>query len=246
MKQFIKSLIFGGALIAASASQAAIVSINVFDDAPAAEALFLSTLGTYTTEEFESLAIVNGPQANSNQQLAWIDTAESFTTSVGTFTLVTPGLTDPADNERSGELKIESLATGEHGREVARGQWLDSNDARKVTWDISIGGGAFNALGFYLLDANDQGAKLTITLSNGLEQTFALDTNLPNSNQKYITIVSDVSVTSAVLTFNNSGSGRDGFGIDNVTVGTVPEPGTLLLMGLGLLGLGAARRRAAA
>jgi hypothetical protein len=36
---------------------------------------------------------------------------------------------------------------------------------------------------------------------------------------------------------------NDGYGIDDVTVGRVPEPGTLALLGLGLLGVGLMRRR---
>ncbi|NRR30725.1 PEP-CTERM sorting domain-containing protein [Oxalobacteraceae bacterium] len=35
------------------------------------------------------------------------------------------------------------------------------------------------------------------------------------------------------------------FGIDNLNVSAVPEPATYLMMGLGLAGLGLARRRAA-
>lgn len=245
MKQFIKSMMLGGALVAASASQAAVV-INVFDDAGTAEGLFISSLYSYTTEDFEALAVVNGPQSTpGNQQLSWVDTAATFNTNVGSFHLVTAGdVSEPGVEE--GELKIENTVTGEHGREVAGGNWLDSNDAREVRWDITIGGAPFNALGFYLFDANDQGARLTLTLSNGLTESYDFNSAMANSNEKYVTIVSDVSVVSASMTFSNENHGGDGWGIDDVTVGTVPEPGTLLLMGLGLLGLGAARRRNAA
>ena len=54
-------------------------------------------------------------------------------------------------------------------------------------------------------------------------------------------VLSDGLIRYASLT----SSGRDvGTGIDNVTFSTVPEPGTLGLLGLGLLAMGIARRRA--
>lgn len=242
-----KTLLAGGAMLAAaSTTQAAVISINVFDDAAAAEALFISQLGSHVTEDFENLPLHGFSQTGTgNHQLDWVDTAVTFQTSVGDFTLVTPGGTNAGDTERSTELKIENASTGEDGREVASGNWLDSNDAKKVQWDISIGGSPFNALGFYLADANDQGARLILKLTDGTEidATYQLTTALPNGNIKYITIKSDVSISSASLIFDNKYTPRDGWGIDNVTVGQVPEPGTLLLLGLGLLGLGAARRR---
>lgn len=246
MKAFMKTLLAGGALLAAaSTTQAAVISINVFDDAAAAEALFLSKLNHHVTEDFENLPLHGFAQSNSNDQLAWVDTATTFQTSVGDFTLVTPGGTNVGDTERSTELKIEDSSTGEEGREVASGNWLDSNDAKKVQWNISIGGAPFNAIGFYLADANDQGARLILKLTDGSEvdATYQLTSALPNGNIKYITLTSDVSISSASLIFDTGYTARDGWGIDNVTVGQVPEPGTLLLLGLGLLGLGAARRR---
>lgn len=247
MKLFVKSLLAGGALLAAaSTTQAAVININVFDDAATAEAHFLSTLHSHVTEDFDNLPLHGFSQTgNSNSQLNWVDTATSFTTSVGEFVLVTPGDTDPLDAERSTELKIENSSTGEEGREVASKNWLDSNDARVVEWNISIGGAPFNALGFYLADANDQGARLLLKLTDGSEvdATYQLTSALPNGSIKYVTLTSDVSISSATLIFDTGNKGRDGWGVDNVTVGTVPEPGTLLLLGLGLLGLGAARRR---
>jgi hypothetical protein len=246
MKAFMKTLLAGGALLAAaSTTQAAVISINVFDDAPAAEALFISKLHSHVTEDFESLPLHGFEQSTGSSQLRWVDTAKTFQTSVGDFTLVTPGGTNDGDTWLSEELKIENASTGEDGREVASGNWLDSNDAKKVQWDISIGGSPFNAIGFYLADANDQGARLILRLTDGTEidATYQLTTALPNGNIKYITINSDVSISSASLIFDNGNTSLDGWGIDNVTVGQVPEPGTLLLLGLGLLGLGAARRR---
>jgi len=246
MKHFFKALLISSSLLSAVAAQAAVIDIKVFDDADKAAALFLSKLDTHVTEDFENLPLHGFAQTvKNNHQLSWVDTAKTFYTSVGNFTLTTPGGTNAGDTERSTELKIENRFTGEDGRQIAHGNWLDSNDARKVTWDISIGGAPFNAIGFYLADANDQGARLILKLTDGSEvdATYQLTSALPDGNIKYITLTSTVAITSATLIFDNGYAARDGWGIDDVTVGKLPEPGTLLLLGLGLLGLGIARRR---
>jgi hypothetical protein len=123
--------------------------------------------------------------------------------------------------------------------------WLDSNDAKKVEWSFGAPlKGSFNAFGFYIADATDKGATLTLKFQDGSWSTTSI--TIPafqsNGNLGYVSVYSSSNIVGGKLSFLNS-TGGDGWGIDDITIGSVPEPGALMLMGLGLLGLGAARRR---
>lgn len=251
MKTLVKTCLAAGILAAAS-THAATINVSVHDDAATAEADFLASLRTITAiENFNGIhPNDNGQMGSGNPQDSWVDTAPSYDTAVGTFTNASPG--QMGRNDFPNNLMIESDETGEFGRSSLEGSigaedlWLDSNDAREVTWDLTGSfSGPSNAFGFWLSDASDVSADLTLRFEENGDQGWETITfEQTDGNLKYVTVTSDESIIGGTFTFDNSTS-NDGWGIDNVTVGSLSEPGTLLLMGIGMLGLGAARRRAA-
>ncbi|WP_024461924.1 PEP-CTERM sorting domain-containing protein [Marinimicrobium sp. LS-A18] len=249
MKTFTKSLLTVAALTFAASSSAAVLDFKVQDlaDNPTAGVDFVNSL--YSVKAQESFDGMGDPTAASytgDHQTSWENRASSFNTSVGTFELVQSGQT--ADNNvHNDQLMIESVRTGEYGRNqgVTSEQdfWLDSNDAKEVRWTFGAPlTGYANALGFYLYDASDISANLKIIFDNNDYVTIKFPEL--NGNVKYVSLVSDMNILNAELVFQNTTS-NDGWGINDVTIGTVPEPGTVVLLGLGLLGLGVARRRIA-
>mgnify|MGYP006430860425 CR=1 FL=1 len=136
-------------------------------------------------------------------------------------------------------------------------QWLDSNDVSQVVWeadlvedDIDLGNGQkISGLGVILTDVADVGATFEIQLEGRMETATQEFSGLRNGTFTVVTALFRnfaPPITGFKATFQNTTEGSnttgDGFGIDDATL-VVPVPATLGLLGLGLVGLGAAARR---
>ena len=120
-----------------------------------------------------------------------------------------------------------------------------STNQPNVPVTLTFTGTAVTAIGghFYAIDIGDAflSAPVSIGLSDGTTETFT-----PGSAASYRGYTSSVAITS--LTFSSGAPGAYAT-VDNLTIGTaianqsVPEPGTVALVGLALVGLMATRRR---
>jgi hypothetical protein len=254
MNKMIKIAALTGGMLAASVANAGIISVT-HNATGADEANFIAMLnaGTVTTETFENLGNITcldagGLSTPCTSTADFVSAAVGFDTSVGTFTQTAADGTGSEPFGQLMQIQIEDGATGEFGREMPfSGNWLDSNDSDTIDWGIDAAAG-INAFGFFLSDANDNGAVLELIFNNGTTYSVSLDANLGNGNLAYVTYVGDPSdatdtIVGATLVFDNGSNNNDGFGVDNVTIGQVSAPQALLLMSLSILGLIAARKR---
>ncbi|WP_405240433.1 PEP-CTERM sorting domain-containing protein [Lentisalinibacter orientalis] len=111
---------------------------------------------------------------------------------------------------------------------------------------ISIGPGTYH-LSFDLAGNHRNNNSETVTVEVNLGDIFSSTYSLGRFDPftTFGTTFNVVSEMSVSLFFANAGGDNIGMLLDNVSLTRVPEPGTLALLGLGLLGVGAARRRKA-
>ena len=211
-----------------------------------AEAAFLAGLTSYVTESFEAFILPGGARGPGSEGGL---VRASFTTSIGTFSQQAPPPRLAAElcSPTCGDgLAVLSRRTSPFDGRFAIGpgrQWLDSNDASLLRVTFAE---PYIAVGFFLTDPNDFG-HLTIDVFGGGAASLALAPGFPSGFSTYVWVTEPAGIRT--IDFTVAGSRNDGFGIDRLSVAAaatpepVPEPGTLLLLGAGLLVLGRRTRR---
>lgn len=122
--------------------------------------------------------------------------------------------------------------------------WAGNN----VTTMSMTSGGLFNltSIDFSEFWNTDWTKTLTVTGSGGQTAVITLDginDELGPLNDFQTELFGWTDLSWVSFDSNDDGTGDNYWGMDNITYSSVPEPATLSLLGLGLLGLGLTRRR---
>ena len=207
-----------------AATSAGAVTISVEDNGS------FSGGGAFALETFESVGAgeVGDALLTSVGVVSSLGGTGTGTTVVGSGTQL--AIKSEADGNLGGRTNVTPGGT----------QFLDSNDTFGMSLVLEIGR-LFDTIAFTLTDAADQGATLEIDASNG-ESMVAELAALANANVQLVTVRFGQPIDSATITLRDDVL-NDGFGIDDIFVGSVPLPASMLFMVSALIAVGVVRMR---